>query len=407
VDEIVKDIIHTKAGALKQTLVQWRGDLHRNPELSYCEVNTQKYIRDVLCRMGLTPVTMANTGLVVLLKGDKPGHRVIALRADMDALPIQESEWEGMSQNKGVMHACGHDVHITSLLGAISILNDAKQHWGGIIKAIFQPGEEKLPGGATLMINEGVLENPVPDYIIAQHVYPDMETGKVGFRKGRYMASADEVYLKVKGKGGHAALPHRLVDPVVIAAEIILALQSVVSRVARPDIPVVLSFGKIEAPGATNVIPDVVSIEGTFRTMDEEMRNVLHKKIQQVAQGIAAAHGAHCEVDILRGYPVLVNNESLTERCIENAKSFLGGNQVEALDIRLTSEDFAWYSHKIPACFYRIGTALPNGAPTSGLHTSDFRVDNSVLPIAASVMAWLAYNELQASDNENLSPLND
>ncbi len=393
-DEIIKDIIQAKAGALQQTLVQWRNDLHRNPELSYCEVSTQKYIREALCQMGLTPVDMANTGLVVVLNGNKPGNRVIALRADMDALPIQESEWGGMSKNAGVMHACGHDVHMTSLLGAIFILNEIKQHWGGTIKAIFQPGEEKLPGGATLMIKEGVLQNPVPDVIIAQHVYPEMEMGKVGFRKGKYMASADEVYLKVIGKGGHAALPHRLVDPVVIAAEIILALQMVVSRAARPDIPVVLSFGKVEAPGATNVIPDVVSMEGTFRTMDEDMRNELHERIYRVAQGIAQAHGAVCEVDIRKGYPVLVNHEQLTSRCIESAELFMGENRVEKLDIRLTSEDFAWYSQKIPACFYRIGTAQ-KGRAAAGLHTSDFRVDGSVLPVAASLMAWLAYRELQ------------
>ncbi len=379
-------------------VVDVRRHLHANPELSFQEYNTAAYIATQLEKAGI-PYNkgVAGTGIVALITGTKESgdHSVVALRADMDALPIQElNEVEYKSKNAGVMHACGHDVHSASLLGAAAILAELKEEFSGTVKLIFQPGEEKLPGGASLMIKDGALKNPTPAAIIGQHVMPLIDAGKVGFRKGLYMASTDELYLTVKGKGGHGAMPHLGVDPVLIAAHIITGLQQVVSRNANPATPSVLSFGRVIANGATNVIPDEVKLEGTFRTFDEKWRTAAHEKIGHFARSLAQGMGGDCEVNIVRGYPVLFNNPELTTQARALAVEYLGEENVEDLDIWMAAEDFAYYTHELPGCFYRLGIRNEKLGITSSVHTPTFNIDEKALETGAGLMAWIAVKKL-------------
>ncbi|MBS1491555.1 MAG: amidohydrolase [Bacteroidetes bacterium] len=378
-----------------ETIVS-RRYLHANPELSYKEFNTAKFIAEKLRNFGLHPVEgVATTGVVVVIEGKNPTKKTVALRADIDALPIQETnEVEYKSKNPGVMHACGHDVHTASLLGTAKILCQLKDHFEGTIKLIFQPGEEKNPGGASLMIKEGVLQNPSPSSILGQHVMPLIPAGKVGFREGMYMASSDEIYLTVIGKGGHGAAPELTVDPVVIAAHIIVALQQIISRKASPKQPTVLTFGKIIANGATNIIPDEVKIAGTFRALNEQWREEGLQKIKTMAEGMATSMGATCQVKISRGYPYLENNPALTKRIRKSAEEYLGKENVVDLDLTLGSEDFAYYSHQIPASFYRLGTRNEAKGITSYVHTPSFDIDEEALQVGPGLMAWLALKEL-------------
>ena len=373
-----------------------RRHLHANPELSFEEYKTADFIEKTLKSLGFEKVERkAETGITFILKGNGQSEKVIALRADIDALPILEAnQVPYKSTNNGVMHACGHDVHTSSLLGAIMILKDLQSEFKGNIKVIFQPGEEKLPGGASLLIKEGILENPKPAKILGQHVMPLIDSGKVGFKKGMYMASADEIYFTVKGKGGHAAMPENLVDPVVITSHIIVALQQIVSRKASPKIPSVLSFGKVEALGATNVIPNEVKVEGTFRTYDEEWRAEAHKLMTDMAEGIAKAMGGSCEYNVMKGYPHLKNDPDYTQFNIEAARQFMGEENVVDLDLWLAGEDFAFYSHHVDACFYRLGTRNESKGITSGVHTPTFDIDEPALKIGMGLMAWLAIAEL-------------
>lgn len=390
-------LIKEKASLYKAEVVEIRRYLHQNPELSFKEFNTSKFVCDKLDEYGIEyEKGIVKTGIVGLIEGNNPNSKVIALRADLDALPIlEENDISFKSVNEGVMHACGHDVHTASLLGAAKILNEVKDQFDGTIKLIFQPGEEKLPGGASLMIAEGVLENPSPDAVIGQHVFPQLEAGKVGFRSGMYMASCDELYVTVKGKGGHAALPHLNIDPILISAHIITALQQLISRVMPPTIPAVLSFGKIIGNGATNVIPEKVELEGTFRTMDEEWRAIAHTKMKKMAESIAESMGGECEFRIEKGYPYLVNDEIVTEQAKEAAIQFLGTENVIDLDLRMTAEDFAYYSQLKPSCFYRLGIRNEANNITSGLHTSTFNIDESALETSIGLMAWIALVQLK------------
>ena len=373
-----------------------RRHIHAHPELSFKEFNTASFIENKLEAFGISGVErIAETGVTFCLKGKEPGN-VIALRADIDALPVlEENKVAYKSKNEGVMHACGHDVHTSSLLGAAKILSQLTGHFKGTIKFIFQPGEEKSPGGASRLIKEGILQNPAPNTILGQHVMPLIPEGKVGFRKGKYMASADEIYLTVKGKGGHAAMPEHFIDPIAIAGQTIVALQQIVSRMANPKIPSVLSFGKITGGSVNNVIPDEVKIEGTFRTFDEEWRKSALQSIKDVSRSVAGAMRAQCEVEIAPGYPYLVNDEAYTERNMLAAKEYMGKENVLEIDLWMAAEDFAFYTHEIPGCFYRLGTGNEEKGITSGVHTPTFNIDEKALKTGMGLLAYLAISELQ------------
>jgi amidohydrolase len=376
--------------------VENRRYLHTNPELSFQEYNTAKFVAEQLRHLGLSPQSMADTGVVTLIEGKNPSKKIVALRADMDALPILEAnDVPYKSKNEGVMHACGHDVHTASLLGTASILSQIREDFEGTVKLIFQPAEEKAPGGASMMIKEGVLQSPAPQSIIGQHVAPQIPVGKIGFREGMYMASTDELFITVRGKGGHAAMPEMLIDPVLITSHIIVALQQVVSRNLAAKIPAVLSIGKVIANGATNVIPNEVTLEGTFRTMNEEWRAIAHTRMKKIAEGIAESMGGSCDFQILKGYPFLVNEPALTQRLRKAAVDFVGAEQIVDLDLWMAGEDFAFYSQQIDACFYRLGTRNEAKGIVSGVHTPTFDVDESALEIGAGLMTWLALQELK------------
>lgn len=391
----MKQKIQELAAQIFNEVVSFRQHLHANPELSFKEFQTSAFVKEKLSAWGIPFTEMANTGVVGLITGSKPSDQVIALRGDMDALPITEtSDKPYKSKNEGIMHACGHDVHTSSLLGTAFILNQLKDEFAGAIKLVFQPAEELLPGGASIMIKEGVLENPKPQAIVGQHVMPLIESGKVGFRSGIYMASTDELYVTVTGKGGHGAQPQQNVDPVVITAHMIVALQQIVSRKADPRLPSVLSFGKVIANGATNVIPNEVKLEGTFRTLSEEWRNEAHKLMKKMAEGIAESMGASCHFDIHRGYPFLINEEKLTNKARACAEEYLGEENVVDLDIWMAAEDFAYYSQATNACFYRLGTGSAEKGTTYSVHTPNFDIDEDALKISTGLMAYIALKQL-------------
>lgn len=389
-----------KIKALSKTITEdvigLRRHLHANPELSYQEFNTVKFVEQTLRSFGIDAIQpMATTGLVAEVKGKNPGKKTIALRADMDALPIQESnDVSYKSKNPGVMHACGHDVHTSSLLGTAKILHELRDQFDGTVRFLFQPGEEKNPGGASYMIRDGALKNPTPESIIGQHVFPLLPVGKIGFREGMYMASSDELYLTVIGKGGHGAAPELAVDPIVIASHIVIALQQIISRNASPKQPTVLTIGKIAGGTTTNIIPDEVKIIGTFRAMNETWRAEGLKKIKKMAESIAESMGGRCEVEISHGYPYLENNPALTRRLRSAAEEYVGKDNVVDIDITLGSEDFAFYSQVIPASFYRLGTRNDAKGIKSYVHTSTFDIDEDALAISTGLMAWMAVCEL-------------
>lgn len=392
---MIKDKIQTLSHHIFEEVVGYRQHLHANPELSFKEFQTSAYIKGILTDWGIPFTEMANTGVVGLIKGELPSDKIIALRADMDALPILEAnEKPYVSKNAGVMHACGHDVHSSSLLGTAYILNSLKAEFGGTVKLIFQPGEEILPGGASIMIKEGVLENPKPQHIIGQHVMPLIDAGKVGFRSGIYMASTDEIYVTVRGKGGHGAQPHQNIDPVLITSHIIVALQQIVSRNADPRLPSVLSFGKVIANGATNIIPNEVKLEGTFRTLNEEWRKEAKRLMKKMAEGIAESMGGSCEFNIMDGYPYLINEEKVTANARAFAEDYLGKENVLDLDIWMAAEDFAYYSQITDACFYRLGTGNKEKDTCYSVHTPNFDIDEDALKISTGLMAYMAVKQL-------------
>lgn len=381
-------------------IIQIRRHLHANPELSEKEFNTADFICQTLDEYGISYVrNIGGNGIVAKIEGRQPQTTTLALRADMDALPINElNDCDYKSQHPGVMHACGHDVHMSSLLGTSKILNELKNEFAGTIRLIFQPSEEKFPGGALAMIRDGVLKNPVPERILGQHLLPTLEVGKVGFKPGKYMASTDEVYLTIKGRGGHSATPDLNTDTVLIASHIIVALQQVVSRSAPPGVPTVLSFGRVIADGRTNIIPSEVKIDGTFRTFDEDWRARAHEKITAIAKGMAESMGGTCDVFIDHGYPFLVNDDLATSETKALAQEFLGPENVVDLDQRMTAEDFAYYSHIIPACFYRLGVKNPEWPTIRNLHTPEFDADERSLETGMGLMAWLALGALKSKE---------
>lgn len=378
-------------------VVAMRRHIHRHPELSFEEKNTSQFIAGKLKEWGIPyKEKVGGYGVVGMISGKDTNGKTVALRADMDALPIQEeNQVEYASTNPGVMHACGHDVHTSSLLGSAYILNQLRDQFSGRIKLIFQPAEEQLPGGASLMIKAGVLKNPAPDVILGQHVHPPLEAGKVGFRPGQYMASSDEIFLTVNGKGGHGAMPHKGVDTTLVSAHIIVALQQIVSRRSDPTSPSVLTLGKIYSDGgSTNIIPETVHIQGTFRAMDEDWRYQAHELIRQTARHTALALGAEVDVNIKVGYPFLYNHPETTRKMRGRAEAFLGPEQVVDLPIRMTAEDFAYYSHEMDACFYRLGVADPGQPGARQLHTSTFDVNEDCFETSVGLTAFLTLAEL-------------
>lgn len=394
------DEIKNLAYKIHDSVIANRRYLHANPELSFQEYKTCGFVKNKLEEMNIPWQAMANTGIVALIKGDQPSDKVIALRADMDALPITEANnLEYASANADVMHACGHDTHTASLLGTAYILQSLKNKFGGTIKLIFQPGEETLPGGASLMIKEGVLENPKPNAIIGQHVFPSIEAGKIGIREGIFMASTDSIFVTVHGKGGHGAQPHQNIDPVIITANLLLALQQVVSRISNPTTPSVLSFGKLIANGAVNIIPDEVHISGTFRTVDETWRHEAHQRMKQMAQGVAESMGATCTFNILHGYPYLINEEKLTNQVRTYAEEYLGKENVIETETWMAAEDFASYSQVANGCFYFLGVGNKEKGITSSLHTPTFNIDEDALATSTGLMAYITLRKLGAKRN--------
>ncbi|WP_437919383.1 M20 metallopeptidase family protein [Sphingobacterium sp. LRF_L2] len=392
----LKEKIEQVAQDFFEDTVRLRRHLHQNPELSFEEFQTAAFVKERLDFLGIPYKSMAETGIVALIHGEKNSDKVLALRADMDALPIQEVEGrEYGSQNNGVMHACGHDVHTSSLLGVAAILQSLRSEFGGTIKLIFQPGEERLPGGASIMIKEGVLQNPEPQGIIGQHVMPLIETGKVGFRSGKYMASCDELFMTIKGRGGHGAHPHQNIDPIAITAQIITALQQIVSRNADPRTPTVLSWGKIIGMGATNIIPNEVYLEGTFRTFDEKWRSEAHTLMVKMAVGIAESMGATCDFEVRKGYPFLINEPKITDSSRQFAIEYLGEEQVLELDVWPAAEDFSYYSQEVNACFYRLGTGNKAAGITSAVHTPTFDIDEKALKVSIGLMAYITLRQLE------------
>lgn len=386
-----EQILNILSDPFMEELVAIRRQFHLFPELSFQETETSARIRKLLDQWKVEyKFPYVKTGILVIIKGDLPGPR-IALRSDMDALPIKEQTGlEFASQNQGVMHACGHDMHMASLLGAIRILNRMKSQIEGEILCLFQPGEELIPGGASLMLKEGVFNDRQPDMIIAQHVLPEMKAGNVGFKPGIYMASNDEIFITVNGKGGHGALRHLLKDPILMASHILIELQKAMTEFAPKDVPTVLSFGKVLAKGATNVVPDQVHLEGTFRTMNEAWRKEAHKLIEKTASRIASSQGGSIELEVRHGYPVLFNHEQITHEASKLAEEFLGSDHVESMDIRMTAEDFAWFTRSIPGMMYRLGVKSPHSEKVYPLHTPRFRADDSALKTGISLLVYLA-----------------
>ena len=393
------DFIKKLASRFSDDMILCRRHLHQNPELSQQEYATMDYVAAQLRQMGLEPVTgIGKTGCMAMIRGGvDPDGYCVALRADYDALPLRESTGLPFaSKNEGVMHACGHDMHTASLLGAAKILSHMKADLHGSVMLIFEPSEEMYPGGAKMMMDDGLFDHCLPNEIYAFHCLPEMDFGKIGMKKGKYMASTDELYWTIKGVGGHGATPHLSVDPILVASHIVVALQQLVSRNAAPMMPTVLSFGKIEGVGRTNIIPDEVKMEGIIRTFDEDWRKQCHLKIRKISEGIAESMGASCHLFIDNGYPYVVNNDDCTQQVFDNGVNYLGQRNVEWLDLRMTAEDFAYFAQKIPACYFRIGIHEP-GTPYSNLHRPDLLVDERSIELASGFMA---YNAVMALNNK-------
>ena len=395
-DSIV-EIIKGYAREYSAEVIGWRRHLHRHPELSQQEFGTMAFVADRLRDMGLHPQTgIGKTGVMAMIRGGiDPDGYCVALRADYDALPLTEATGLPFaSENEGVMHACGHDMHTSSLLGAAKILTTIRERLKGSVMLIFEPSEEMYPGGARMMMDDGLFNAVMPNEIYSFHCLPEMEVGRIGMKKGRYMASTDELYWTVKGKGGHGATPHMSVDPILIASHIVVALQQLVSRNAPPMMPTVLSFGKFVGEGRTNIIPDEVKMEGIIRTFDPQWRLDCHEKIRKMSCGIAESMGGRCDLFIDFGYPPVINDDACTQQVHDNGVDYLGADNVDWLDLRMTAEDFAFFAQKIPACYFRVGIHVP-GTPYCNLHRPDLLVDERSMEIASGFEAYNAFMALE------------
>ncbi len=387
---MLKEKIQTLANKYYDEFAGIRHHLHAHPELSFQEFETSEFIKQKLSQFNIPYNVIATTGVTGLIQGKNPKTRILALRADMDALPIkEENDVSYKSVNEGVMHACGHDVHTTCLLGAAKILNELKDEWEGTVKLIFQPGEEKNPGGASIMIKEGVLQNPFPQGIIAMHVHPGLDSGNLSFRTGRVMASADEIYITIKSKGGHAAAPHLTADTILIASQLIVSLQQIISRNNNPLSPSVLSICSFHGGNTTNVIPSEVKLSGTFRAMDESWRIKAHELITKQTLGLIESMGAQGEIIIDVGYPTVDNDDHLTLNAQELAGNYLGNKNVTKTELRMGAEDFGFYSQIIPGCFFRLGIRNESRGIIHNVHTSRFDIDEAAIETGIGVMAWL------------------
>lgn len=394
----LKDEIKKIASQILDEIIVKRRYLHQNPELSFFEYETSAYIKKTLDELDIPWLSIADTGVIadIVGKKNKKSNKTVVLRADMDALPIEENtSFSFKSKNSGVMHACGHDFHISSLLGVAHILKRLENEFCGNIKLLFQPAEEILPGGAIKILEEGVLQSCDVDIVVGQHVMPSILSGKIALRKGKFMSSMDEIRIKIIGKGGHGAEPHNVKDPVAVAATVIVSLQQVISRFSNPNTPSVLSFGKIEANGSTNIIPDDVNIEGTFRTMDEKWRAEAHELIKNITKSITEGFNCECEVDIKKGYPLLYNNPDLTADIRDYAIQLLGQDKVIDADIWMASEDFAYYSQNFTSCFYLLGTGFKDKNNIFSLHTSTLELDEDALETGMSLMSFIAIKHLE------------
>ncbi len=390
---MLKEKIQALAKQYAPEFIEVRHHIHSHPELSYKEFETSKFVQQKLSGWNIPFEIKATTGVVGLIKGKNPDKKVIALRSDMDALPIkEENDVPYKSLNDGVMHACGHDVHTTCLLGAAKILSELKEEWEGTVKLIFQPGEEKNPGGASILIKEGVLENPKPSSIFALHVHPGVEVGRLSFRSGMIMASADELYITIKAKGGHAAAPQFTADTILIASHLIVSLQQIVARNNSPFNPSVLSITSFQGGNTTNVIPSEVKLMGTFRAMNEEWRFKAHELIKKQTIELVAAMGAEAAITIDVGYPFVLNDEALNAFARKKGEEYIGAENVETTELRMGAEDFAYYSHQIPGCFFRIGAGNKAKGITSGVHTPTFNIDENAIEMGMGMMAWLGTN---------------
>lgn len=386
----LREQIQRLAKQYSPEFIEVRHHLHAHPELSYMEYETSAFVQEKLQQLGIPFRVIAQTGVAGVIEGKNPGKKIIALRADMDALPIQEeNNVPYKSLREGVMHACGHDVHTTCLLGAAKILQETRNDWEGTVKLIFQPGEERNPGGASIMINEGVLQDPAPQAIFGLHVHPQLETGKLSFRSGQVMASADEIYITIKGKGGHAAAPHLTADTILIASNLVVSLQQIISRNRNPLSPSVLSVCSIQGGHTTNVIPSEVKMMGTFRALDEEWRFKAHELIRRHATNLVHAMGGEIDLHIDVGYPSVYNNEKLYTVARALGEEYMGEQKVETTEMRMGAEDFGYYTQKIPGCFYRLGVMNVAKGITSGVHTPTFNVDENAIEIGMGMMAWL------------------
>jgi amidohydrolase len=389
----LKQNIAQLANNFKESVTGIRRHLHAYPELSYNEFETCAFVEKELAKIGLASKKMGGTGLVSLIEGKDAGSRVIALRADMDALPIaEENDVPYKSTRPGIMHACGHDAHTAVLLGAARILQETRDQWSGTVKLIFQPGEERNPGGATYMIRDGALDNPVPEGIVALHVHPSLQVGKLSFRKGTVMASADELYITLKGKGGHAAAPQLTTDIILVASHLVVSLQQIISRNNHPLNPSVLSITSFQGGYTTNVIPSEVKLMGTLRCLDETWRAKAHELIIRHVKHIAEAMGADAEIHIDKGYPTVLNHPQLTGNAWQLAEEFLGTENVEETEMRMGAEDFGYYAQEIPGCFYRLGVMNEAKGITSGVHTPTFNIDEDAIETGMATMAWLGAN---------------
>jgi len=398
---MLQQTFHQLAKKYAGDFIAIRHHLHAHPELSYLEFETSKFVQEQLASLSIPFTVKAGTGVIGIIEGKNPRSRVVALRADMDALPItEENDVTYKSKNPGVMHACGHDVHTTCLLGAARMLSETKDSWEGTVKLIFQPGEEKNPGGASLLIAEGVLQDPAPSAIFALHVNPQLEVGKLSFRPGKVMASADELYITIRSTGGHAAAPHITTDTILVASHLIVALQQVISRNNNPLQPSVLSITSFQGGHTTNVIPSEVKLMGTFRAMDEGWRFRAHEIIRKLATELVHSMGAEIDLHIDVGYPTVYNDEALHLKAKSIAKDYMGEAHVEETEIRMGAEDFGFYSQKIPGCFFRLGTANAAKGITAGVHTPKFNIDEEAIAIGAGIMAFIGASALRDKNEE-------